>query len=141
MRIIVALDITHKYTVLILLTRPVLILLTRISLILLTNSSPYLGGPSHRVPSMRILEFILLTSLVLILLTTLSLILLTMSIIQRHCLSHMRIVRTWYDSQVWLDITHKSIEWLAMLYNQHSLSARETFSTLRGISFHTYIIS
>ena len=119
---------TRKSIVLILITIPVLILLTRLSLILLTNSSPYLGGPSHRVPSMRILDLILLTSLVLILLTSLvlilltrlSLILLTSFTIQHHHFNHMRIDRTWYDSQVRID-THKSRECLLMLYNQQLL--------------------
>ena len=106
-----------------------------------TRSSPQLEIHSHRVPFMRILDLILLTSLVLILLTRLSLILLANFTIQRQHLNHMRIHRTLYESQVWLDITHKSEEWLLMLYNQHSLLARETFSALVRISFHTNIIS
>ena len=84
-----------------------------------TRSSPQLVIHSHRVHSMRILDLILLTILVLILLTRLSLILLTRFTIQHHHLNHMRIHRTWYDSQVRLDITHKFGEWLLILYNQH----------------------
>ena len=84
---------------------------------------------------------ILLTSLALILLTRLGLILLTrrFTIKYRH-LNHMRIHRTWYDSQIQLNITHNSGEWLLMMYKQHSLLAREKFSSLLGISYHTKLI-
>ena len=128
MRIFVGLDITHKSTILMLLKIIYLILHT--SLLTWYHSQVYCidithktqldithkiisitGGPCHRVPSMRILYLILLTSLWLDKKHK--------SQYMRHHLNHMKIHRTWYDSQVWLDITHKSGEWLPMLYNQH----------------------
>ena len=86
------------------------------------------------------LDLIQENSSVLILIVRINLILLTIFTIQHHHLNHMRIHRTLYDSQVLLDITHKSREWLLMLYNQHSLSTRETFFYLPAISCHTNII-
>ena len=90
MRILVGLDITHKSTLLILLTR--------------------LTWYYTQVHQLDITH----KYMVLILLTRLT--------IQHHHLNHMRIHRNWYDSQVWLDINHKSREWILTLYNQQPVA-------------------
>ena len=71
------------------------------------------------------------TSLALILLTRIILISLTRFTIQHHHFNHMRIHKTWYDSQVRLDITYMSGEWLLMLYKQQQTWLKNKISKSR----------